>query len=152
MKKLLLILGIALMTISCNKLIDSDVFVLMTPENATFNKQEGGTIVVKATNYKAYVTQMNRGIKTSNEYEPYQWEIKSFFKTYPPNYEITLEDIKKYKEYEAFGCKVIPDASNREFTIVVEPNCDSDVINIVFSRIAGNHGSSVPTEFEIRLE
>lgn len=152
MKKILLILGVVLMAVSCNKLIESDVFVLMTPKNATLNKQEGGTIVVEATNYKAYVRQINRGIKTSNEYDPYQWEVKSFFKTTPPRYEITLEDINKYKEYEAFGCKVIPDASKRKFTIVVEPNCDSDAIKVVFSRIAGNYGSSVPTEFEIRLE
>jgi TusA-related sulfurtransferase len=151
MKKILLILGVVLMSVSCNKFVECDVFVLMTPKNATFNKQEGGTITVEADD-KAYVRQINRGIKTSNEYEPYQWEVKSFFKTTPPRYEITLEDINKYKEYEAFGCKVIPDASKRKFTIVVEPNCDSDAITVVFSRIAGNYGSSVPTEFEIRLE
>lgn len=150
MKKILLILGIALMLISCEKHEAGDKFILFSPEELVFDKQSGGTMSI-TTSDKAFV-ELIIGKKKNLEGAADSWEFKSFFEVNPPRYTIALEDIKKYTEFDAFGCKVIPDASYRKFTIVVEPNCGYDAFTVEFHRIVGNRSDLVPSDFEIRLE
>ena len=150
MKRLLLILGIALMMISCDENVDCDKFILFSPEDLVFDKQTGGTMSITASD-KAFVWEII-GKKKNPDGGADSWNFKSFFEIRPPQNKITLEDIKKYTEFEAFGCKVIPETSYKKFTIVVEPNCGYDAFTIGFRRIVRNASNPVPSEFEIRLE
>ena len=96
MKKILLILGLALMLISCEKHEAGDKFILFSPEELVFDKQSGGTMSI-TTSDKALV-ELIIGKKKNLEGAADSWEFKSFFEVNPPRYTIALEDIKKLPE------------------------------------------------------
>lgn len=156
MKQLILILGLAIMAVSCNEKnedIDADIFVLLTPKNITINKETGGVVTVR-TDTDAYVRAIVKMI--SEEPSDLNFELKSFFNVRPPEYLITIEDIMEYEVYEAYGCKVVP-SGLQEYTIIVEPNCDYDAIKVQFARIYeskkyGKIGDYPTTSLKINLE
>ena len=151
MKRLLLILGFALMAVACNKDDDLDGcrLVVLTPNNTTISKEMGGVVTVGA-DIDAYV----QGIV--KVFPDRSFDAKHFIRSSPPDYIIFLDDVMKYEEYEADGCKVIPNGL-REFTIIVEPNCDCDYIEVQFGVIYesekyGKHGGHATSRVMIKLE
>ena len=155
MKRLLLILGFALMAVACNKDDDLDgaPLVLFTPKDITINKETGGVVTVR-THIDAYVKSIVKIFSSDSSNRDI--DSKAFFRTRPPEYLITIEDIMKYDEYETDGCKVIPNGF-QEYDIIVEPNCDCDVIQVYFAEIYeskkhGKIGSHISSIFRIQLE
>lgn len=151
MKRLLLILGLALMAVSCEKHIDVDFFVGITPEEVTINKETGGVVTV-TTSSEAYVVGIVKEISKDPSNPDYK--SKSFFRNSSPV--ITIEDIMEYEVYEVYGCKVVPNGL-QEYTVIVEPNCDYNAIYVDFARIYeskkyGKIGDHPPTSLKINLE
>ena len=151
MKKILFILFAALAFVACNKDDDLDGcrLVVLTPNNTTISKEMGGVVTVRA-HIDAYV----QGIV--KVFPDRSFDAKHFIRSSPPDYIIFLDDVMKYEEYEADGCKVIPNGL-REFTIIVEPNCDCDYIEVQFGVIYesekyGKHGGHATSRVMIKLE
>ena len=155
MKKILFLIFAALAFVACEKEDpDSDVFVLLTPKSEIIDKAEGGTIIVEA-NCDSFVSSISK-CNISEDFIAYNKDSKSFFKIYPPLYLIKMEDIMKYDEYEAFGCKVIPMSFNR-YKIIIEPNCNCDKFEIFFNRIIesneyGKIGGHTPSNLSIKVK
>lgn len=136
MKRILLILGLALAFVACEKesqvenldklLDDNRGYVKLSQNNVTFDKQKGGTITIEAEE-DAFLNQITK--VTGSDIE-----ASAFYEMTPPDYVITLEQILKYKEFTLDECKVVPDGF-REFTVTVEPNCDCDYIVIAISKL-----------------
>ena len=151
MKKYLILLVAALSLAACNKDDDLDGcrLVVLTPNNTTISKEMGGVVTVRA-DIDTYV----QGIVKI--FPDRSFDAKHFIRSSPPDYIIFLNDILKYKEYEADGCKVIPNGL-REFTIIVDPNCDCDYIEVQFGVIYesekyGKHGGHTTSRVNIKLE
>lgn len=155
MKRLLLILSLILIFISCEKreskeVPDKDILANISPRSVVIDKEKGGSITIE-TDKDAFVTKIAKINNTGNP-EDYYYEVESFFyKSF-----VKLEDIIEYDKYEALGCKVIPNGF-REFTIIIEPNCDCTAfnvhLNIIYeSKEYGLIGSHTPSIFNILLE
>lgn len=151
MKKYLILLVAALSLAACEKDDDLDGcrLVVLTPNNTTISKEMGGVVTVRA-DIDTYV----QGIVKI--FPDRSFDAKHFIRSSPPDYIIFLDDILKYKEYEADGCKVIPNGL-REFTIIVDPNCDCDYIEVQFGVIYesekyGKHGGHATSRVNIKLE
>lgn len=139
MKRLLLILSLALMAVACEKedpnedplygCKDIKFFHNSEPLSVIrFDKETGGTITIEAE-VDAFVAGLG-GMKDNEMIVEsfYEWDIPE------PEYIIKLEQIKKHKEFVTEGCKVVPDGL-RKFTITVEPNCDFSFYEVCFSKI-----------------
>lgn len=151
MKKILFFMFAAFAFVACNKDDDLDGcrLVVLTPNNTTISKEMGGVVTVRA-DIDTYV----QGIVKI--FPDRSFDAKHFIRSSPPDYIIFLDDILKYKEYEADGCKVIPNGL-REFTIIVDPNCDCDYIEMQFGVIYesekyGKHGGHATSRVNIKLE
>ena len=163
MKRLLLILGLSLTFVACEKNDEYDElgqldeivytsrsenfsvssgFVKLSQESWRVDREKGGTITIE-TDDAAFVEAMSTLVGIDGVGANYNDEIKRFFRRVAPLYIIKYEDIKKIKVYEAFGCKVVRDGY-RKFTITVEPNCGSDSdyyyndIEIAFAKICNS--------------
>ena len=118
MKRILLILGLALAFVACEKeqespeenlsilLYDNSGFVKLSQNSVTFDRQKGGTITIE-TEEDAFV---NGIVKFSG----FKYEAGDFYDLTPPDYLITLEQILKHKEFTVEGCKVVPDVISTE--------------------------------------
>ena len=138
MKRILLILGLALAFVACEKeqesqaenlnelLYENSGYVKLSQNSVTFDKQKGGTITIEAEE-DAFLAEIAK--VTGSDFE-----AGCFYEMAPPDYVITLEQILKYKEFVVDGCKVVPDGF-RKFTVTVEPNCDCDYIEIAISKL-----------------
>ena len=158
MKRLLLILGLALTFVACEKYEDelgeldmignisrsenfssSTDFVKLSQYSWRVDREKGGTITIE-TDDAAFVEAMVTLDEIEGVGADYNDDIKRFYRRVAPLYIIKYEDIKKQSVYEAFGCKVVREGY-RKFTITVEPNCGSDSdyyyndIEIYFSKI-----------------
>ncbi len=156
MKRILLILGIALAFVACEKEEPqyADIMVLLTPKSAVVDRETGGVITIE-TDKDSYVKTIAK-INFSDNPTDYYYDTKHFNRSYPPEYIIKLEDIMRYDEYKAFGCRIVPDGL-RKYTITIEPNCDFTHFEIYFGRIFeskkhGMIGDHAPSIFNIRLE
>ena len=158
MKRLLLILGLTLTFVSCEKYEDelgeldiignisragnfssSTGFVTLSQYSWDVDREKGGTITIE-TDDAAFVYGMETLVRIDGVGANYNDDGKRFYRRVAPLYIIKYEDIKKIKVYEAFGCKIVRDGY-RKFTITVEPNCGSDsdyyynLIEISFDKI-----------------
>ncbi len=158
MKKLLFVLFAALAFVACEKdLPQATQFVGITPEKVVLEKETGGSITIE-TSDDSFVDAIGTYIKVNvNGYDGYEiTNTKTFFNISPPQYLVKFDDIIKFKEYEALGCKIVPDGFQK-FNIIVEPNCDCDFIAIHFNRIIeskeyGKIGGRGGSSFEIFLK
>lgn len=136
MKRLLLILGLTLAFVACEKndsseenlddlLYNGSGYVKLSQNSVIFDKQTGGVITIEAEE-DAFVSEISKITGLSIE-------SGQFYKLTPPDYILTLEQILKYKQYVVDGCKVVPNGY-RKFTITIEPNCDCDYLEIAISK------------------
>lgn len=141
MKRILLIIGIALAFVACEKDDSSsdsrdenlyaggDIKFYQNSEHIHklyFDKENGGTITIE-TEVDAFVLGM---LIITEDGE----EIKNFYTSSPPDFILKLEDIAKLNEYECQGCKIVRDGF-RKFTITVNPDFDYSQIDLAFSKI-----------------
>lgn len=136
MKRLLLILGIALAFVACEKedsgedldklLYANSGYVKLSQNYVVFDKETGGSITIYAEE-DAFVGGLGRYVGAESE-------IESLYDIQAPEYILTLEQILKYKEFVTDGCKIVPDGF-RKFTITVEPNCGYDLYEICIVKI-----------------
>lgn len=154
MKRILLILGLMLTFVACEKddelgdlfeledsglIADNSGYVKLSQSSVIFDREKGGTIAIE-TEDAAFVKAMRTAVGIEGVGANPNNDWKDFYKRVAPLYIIKYEDIKKQSVYEAFGCKVVRDGY-RKFTITVEPNCGSDydydfnMIEIAITRI-----------------
>ena len=136
MKRLLLILGLALAFVACEKNDDSgDIrddnlyaggMFKLTPSSITFDREVGCVVTIEAE-----VDAFLLGIAVIDEDNR---DLKLFYTSTPPDYILKLEDIKKYTKYEHRGCKIVRDGY-KKFTLTIEPNCDFQSADLTFCRI-----------------
>ena len=140
MKRILLILSLALAFVACkkedsgeylDKLLYAGADIKFTHnsepiQSLYFNKEKGGTITIE-TNVDAFI--LGLGIYTEGVSDG-----KLFYTSSPPDFILKFEDIIKCKEYLYKCCKIIPDGF-RKFNLTIEPNCDFDYIELSFCRI-----------------
>lgn len=139
MKRILLILGLALAFVACEKedelgdlyelkssglLEDNSGYVELSQSSVIFDREKGGTITIE-TEDAAFVEAIGTSVATEGVGSNPNMDYKSYYNREPPLYLIKYEDIKQHKVYEWYGCKVVRDGY-RKFTITVEPNCGSD--------------------------
>lgn len=137
MKRILLILGLALAFIACEKedsrdnllYAGGDIKFYQNSEHIHrlyFDKENGGTITIE-TEVDSFVHGMTIVTEDGKE-------VKNFYSSTPPDFILKLEDIAKLNEYECQGCKIVRDGF-RKFTITVNPDFDYSKIDIAFSKI-----------------
>lgn len=134
MKKILFFIFAALAFVACEKEgpMNSGPYLSLIPNEVIIDKETGGSVMIQASN-ESYVRQIEKCVNgEEGGYEAI--DIKVFFEKNNYQNPIIYEDIIECKEYEAFGCKIIPQTSNK-YTIIVEPNSNCNFFEIHFNRI-----------------
>ena len=136
MKRLLLILGLTLAFVACEKddsssdnrddLLYAGNMFKLTPSSITFDREVGCTVTLEAE-VDAFLLGMTVRVDGKSD-------VKNFYTASPSDFILKLEDIKKYTKYEHRGCKIVRDGY-KKFTLTIEPNCDFQSAELAFCRI-----------------
>ena len=135
MKRLILILTLLIGCFSCDRNIDSDVFVYQSPKAVYIDRATGGSaITMTRSGYETFPISIYA--YQAGESQPQDmvdfWNYKVLLRAFPSE-----EKIKSIRSYEAYGCKITLSEDFSQYTVEVEKDCKWDYFHVRTSLVSG---------------
>lgn len=137
MKRLLLILVLAIIATSCEKGEEvSTKFVNFVPKHTNMERTRGGKayVIADVPTYPKFIVPHklhDHSMAESNRLDCY------------PNHIPTEEELRSAGPYEVLGCKITLSENFLEYTIEIEKDCDWDYIEVWTDELDDNPISSM---------